>query len=244
MSSTSTEVTADMEPTATATAVVFDLFGVIAQTQTPEAQAVIFSVADRGGEAGSGIQYDAFWTAYWQMREPYDGSQISAAAYWHAVAAELGISFSAQQILDLIDADCDSWRNVDPAMVHLIEDLTESGLTVGLLSNIPAELALTFEPRNPWLNLMASVGFSCRIGHAKPQQGAYEWSARSLGLAPQEILFIDDRAGNVQAAEAFGMAGHVFTGIDAATEMIAKVTGWSPSGPGQPVDGQASAHRC
>lgn len=208
-----------------APAVVFDLFGVIAHTQSPAGQARILAAAGCDGEQG-----DAFWTAYWNLREPYDCGRVSASDYWRAVAGELGIAFTPKRIADLIEADGASWRTVDPAMIGLIESLAASGLTIGLLSNIPAELADEFEQRHSWLRLMASVGFSCRIGRAKPDPAVFAWCTRSLGLAAQDILFFDDRAENVAAAQAAGMQGHLFTGIESATDTIMRVTGKSHSG--------------
>ncbi|HEV2634845.1 MAG TPA: HAD family phosphatase [Actinocrinis sp.] len=195
-------------------AVLFDLFGVIADTQSPAGQARILSVADyRDAET--------FWPAYWGLRKSYDASELSGPDYWRAVAAELGTTFTAAQIAELIDADCASWRDVNPAMVALLENLAASGLTIALLSNLPSELADTFEPRNAsWLRLMASVGFSCRIGHAKPDAAAFAWSARALGLDPAGILFVDDRADNIEGARAVGMQGHVFTDVSTLAGVI------------------------
>ncbi len=50
-----------------------------------------------------------------------------------------------------------------------------------------------------------------RQGSAKPEPAAYEWCIRELGLPPGEVLFVDDRAENVDAARRLGLQGHVFT---------------------------------
>ncbi|MEV6954189.1 HAD-IA family hydrolase [Streptomyces sp. NPDC051183] len=51
--------------------------------------------------------------------------------------------------------------------------------------------------------------FSCRIGHAKPEPGAYE-CLHALGLEPGRILFVDDRPENIDAARSLGLQGHLF----------------------------------
>ena len=56
---------------------------------------------------------------------------------------------------------------------------------------------------------------SCNTGHRKPEPEAYLGPARTLGLAPSECLFVDDRPVNVEGAIAAGMPGVVFT--DAVT---------------------------
>ncbi|NED56561.1 HAD family phosphatase, partial [Micromonospora aurantiaca] len=56
--------------------IVFDLYGVIARTQTP---AAIRRIEELAGAPGP-----AFWDAYWACRPAYDAGQESAA-YWAAV---------------------------------------------------------------------------------------------------------------------------------------------------------------
>jgi putative hydrolase of the HAD superfamily len=131
------------------------------------------------------------------------------------VAGAIDATFPRARIAELIAADCDSWRAVDPRMLDLLDVLARRGLTLGLLSNIPPELADEYLQRHAWLGRFAVVGFSCRIGHVKPEPAAFDWCIRTLGVEPAGILFVDDREENVLAARARGMRGHLFT--DAAT---------------------------
>lgn len=48
---------------------------------------------------------------------------------------------------------------------------------------------------------------SCKTGVRKPDPEAYLGPARALGLDVSACLFVDDRPGNVEAAEALGMPG-------------------------------------
>jgi putative hydrolase of the HAD superfamily len=194
--------------------IVFDLFGVIADEASPSVRAGLLAAA--GGDVDS----DAFWSAYWTRRPPYDTGAVSGPAYWRSVAAELGTCFEPWRIARLIDADCEAWTAVDPRMTDLVEELVDAGHTIGLLSNIPLELAAEFELHHPWLDRLSVVGFSARIGHAKPSPAAFHWCVWSLGAAPSEILFVDDREENVLAAETAGLRGHLFTGIDVLRKTI------------------------
>jgi putative hydrolase of the HAD superfamily len=192
------------------TAVVFDLFGVIACAQSPTGQAETLAAA--GIPAG---RAEEFWRAYWELRPPYDRGRLAGPDYWRTVAAALDTTFTRAQTAGLIAADCGSWRVVDPQMLDLLDVLARSGLTLGLLSNIPPELADEFLRRHAWLSRFDVLGFSCRIGHVKPEPAAFDWCIRTLGVEPARILFVDDRDENVRAARARGMQGHLFT--DAAT---------------------------
>jgi FMN hydrolase / 5-amino-6-(5-phospho-D-ribitylamino)uracil phosphatase len=51
---------------------------------------------------------------------------------------------------------------------------------------------------------------SCLTGLRKPEDESFLNAARSLGLDPSALLFIDDRPVNCQAAEALGMPSIVF----------------------------------
>jgi HAD superfamily hydrolase (TIGR01509 family) len=53
---------------------------------------------------------------------------------------------------------------------------------------------------------------SCHSGHRKPSAHAFLGACETLGVAPADCLFVDDRSANVQAAEALGMPALHFTG--------------------------------
>lgn len=54
-------------------------------------------------------------------------------------------------------------------------------------------------------------GFSCRIGHAKPDPAAFRWCLDALAVPADQVVFVDDREENIQAARAIGMRCHLFT---------------------------------
>ncbi|MFD7785950.1 HAD family hydrolase [Streptomyces nojiriensis] len=184
-------------------AVLFDMFGVIARVQSPESMAVL--------ERTAGADPDRFWAAYWSERPPYDRGEVTGPDYWQAVCAHLGIPPDRRLTEELTAADLRSWSEIDQRMVDLLGRLADQGVVLGLLSNIPEDLAARYEATQPWLERFAVRGLSCRIGSAKPEPAAYEWCVRELGLPPEEILFVDDRAENVDAARRLGIQGHVFT---------------------------------
>src|SRR5579863_7696512 len=103
------------------------------------------------------------------------------------MADALGTTYSRARIAPLIAADCGSWRAVDPRMLDLLDTLARSGLKLGLLSNIPPELADDFLKRYGWLNRFAVLGFSCRIGHVKPEPAAFQWCIETMGVEPAGI---------------------------------------------------------
>ncbi|WP_330166848.1 MULTISPECIES: HAD-IA family hydrolase [Streptomyces] len=97
------------------------------------------------------------------------------------------------------------------ALGHADRRLAAAGRRIALLSNIPERLAVHYEERHAWLKPFQVRAFSCRIGHAKPEPGAYRWCLDALGTEAGRVLFVDDREENVRAAEAGGLRGHLFT---------------------------------
>ncbi len=181
----------------------FDLFGVIAYPQSTEGWDRLVDL--------TGASVPALWDAYWALRPPYDRAEVTGPEYWRQVAGALGSRFDDDRIAALVEADIDSWSRVDTRVIALIEELGASDRRLALLSNIPEELAAHYEARHSWFDHFRVRGFSCRIGHAKPDPDAYRWCLDALGTEPDRVLFVDDRPENVRAAEAIGLAGHLFT---------------------------------
>ncbi len=194
-------------------AIVFDLFGVIALPQAPEALRRIEGIA--------GVAPDELWEAYWAVREPYDTGQTSAD-YWAAVGGRVGVRFGDATVRELIAADLESWSEADPEMVKLVGELAAGGHTLGLLSNIVVDLIEVFEARHGgWLSRFTALTYSCDIGVAKPHPRAYEIAAERLGVAPADCVFFDDREVNVVAARAAGMRAEVFHSPDQVRDVLA-----------------------
>jgi len=191
--------------------VLFDLFGVIALDQRPGALAQMAASCDTSA--------DAFTKAYWDLRQPYDAGQQSAAEYWAAVLRLLSRPVDPGTIEKLRLADIDSWSRVDSRMVAFTQSL-RSRAKVAVLSNIPADHADAFLAAQPWMRNLDYLAFSGKINAAKPDPAAFHHCVTALHAAPADFLFIDDRAENVRAAQAIGMAGHVFTGFGDVVDAI------------------------
>ncbi|MFD7288837.1 HAD family hydrolase [Streptomyces sp. NPDC059863] len=195
----------------------FDLFGVIAHHQRLGALGRM--------AARCHAPTDAFTTAYWACRGPYDAGRQSASEYWTAVLRWLSRPVDAGTIEELRLIDIDSWSRVDKRMVAYARTL-RGAAEVALLSNIPEDHADVFLTEQPWLRELDHVAFSGKIKMAKPDPAAFHHCVIAMRAAPAEFLFIDDREENVRAAQAIGMNGHVFTGRD---ELAAAIGAWLPT---------------
>ncbi|WP_329551699.1 HAD family hydrolase [Streptomyces sp. NBC_00696] len=197
--------------------ILFDLFGVIARHQLPDALGKMAARCD--------TPTDAFTTAYWECRPPYDAGRQSAPEYWAAVLHKLSRPVDADTVEELRLTDIDSWSRVDEEMVAYVRSLREVA-EVALLSNIPADHADAFLAAQPWLYDLDHLAFSGRIKAAKPDPAAFQHCVAALRADPADFLFVDDREENVRAARAVGMDGHVFTGRG---ELAAVIGAWLPT---------------
>ena len=186
--------------------VVFDYGEVISREPTE---------ADREAlVARAGVAAEPFWAAYWAHREPLDQGTASIAEYWAAVANDLGVEWNAVDVHELWALDHRGWLSVDPGTLRVLHALADGGTRLALLSNAGADFS-------GWLRsgsfapLFERVFVSGELGLVKPHAAIYEHVIDELGITPSELLFVDNKAENVEGARAIGGDGHVFT--DAAS---------------------------
>ncbi len=99
-----------------------------------------------------------------------------------------------------------------PGSVDVLRDLHAAGVPQCGLTNWSHELYHAHAPaRFGFLGLLDHVVVSGTEQIAKPDPAIYLLAARRSGLPPEQLVFVDDKPGNVAAAEAVGMAGVVFT---------------------------------
>ena len=187
--------------------VLFDLYGVIALHQRPDALAQMAACCNAPA--------DAFAKAYWDLRQPYDAGQQSAPEYWTAVLQLLSRPVDSGTLETLRLTDIDSWSRVDSRMVDYAQSL-RSRAKVAVLSNIPADHADAFLAAQPWMRDLDYLAFSGKIKAAKPDPAAFHHCVTALHATPADFLFVDDREENARAAQATGMTGYHCTGDTAA----------------------------
>ena len=109
----------------------------------------------------------------------------------------------------------DSWLDFAPReiarSVRLMRALRASGVPVLALSNFGIgtfEVAVT---AYPFLAEFDQSYISGHLGCIKPDAEIYQHLEQGAGLPANRLLFADDRPENIDAAEARGWQGHLFT---------------------------------
>jgi len=160
-----------------------------------------------------GAAPERFGAAYWHYRDAYDRGSLNAADYWRNVAADLGRALDATTLAALIAADNAQWTQPNQAMIDWAAALQRAGIRTGVLSNLSGAMEDGVHAQFPWLQEFTHTTFSHRLGIAKPDAEIYRHAAEGLGVAPDEILFIDDREENVTAARAAGMVAILYRDV-------------------------------
>jgi putative hydrolase of the HAD superfamily len=184
--------------------VVFDYGEVISVTPSETDRAAILAVA--------GVPADAFWSSYWAHREPLDQGTISIPQYWALVAADLGATWSASTVQALWAADFRSWISVEPGTIDLIERLHAGGTRVALLSNAGSDFSGPFR-YSPMSQFFERMFVSAEMDAIKPDPAIYREVAEGLGITLEQMVFVDNKAENTDAAAALGATVHHFTGV-------------------------------
>jgi putative hydrolase of the HAD superfamily len=112
-----------------------------------------------------------------------------------------------------------------PATVALLHRLADAGHTLHYLSNMPAPYADLLE-RNDFFARFASGVFSARVHHNKPEPGIFAAAEQLFGVPPAELVFLDDHAPNVRAAQSRGW--HAVQFLDAEQAALdLRSSGWT-----------------
>ena len=188
--------------------VIFDYGEVISLTPSAADREVIAGLAGVGRESGP------FWRAYLAHRDGLDQGSAGVAAYWQAIAGDIGASWDDARVHELWAADFRSWLPINPGTIEVLADLKAGHTRLALLSNAGPDYGSYFR-RGPLADFFAACYVSGELGLLKPQPEIYRHALDGLGISAAEAVFIDDREPNVRGAEALGITGHLFTGVTA-----------------------------
>jgi len=161
----------------------------------------------------AGMDGEPFDKTYWDQRGDYDRGAIDGPTYWRRIAEAAGREFTPAQTERLIAADIALWMRTNPVMMEWVRALKSRGLKVAVLSNMPIEICRSMRQYAPWFGDFDYVCFSAEVKLAKPEPAIYEACVKALRSRPDECLFIDDRAENVEAARALGMRALKFVSV-------------------------------
>lgn len=183
-------------------AVVFDLGGVLIDWDPRHLYRSLFD----GDEAAMETFLATVCTPEWNRQQ-------DAGRPWFEAIATLIAEHPEQR--DLIEAYWERWPEtlgdaIRPT-VEVLAELHEAGVPLYALSNWSAETFPVARPRYPFLDWFDGIVISGEVRVSKPDRRIYEALLERHGLDAGAILFVDDVAENIAAAEALGIRSIRFT---------------------------------
>ena len=125
------------------------------------------------------------------------------------------VPYSPQRIRQIDVAMHQGVGDFFPETLRLISELRAKNISIALLSNALPNL------KDTALNLVDEdkVFVSYRLKLLKPDPEIYRQVLKQLNLHPHEVIFVDDKLKNVEAARKIGITSIVFTPENIVSEM-------------------------
>ncbi|MBV7377479.1 HAD family hydrolase [Maritimibacter dapengensis] len=189
-------------------------------TRHPRPEAVLFDIGnvlitwqpedrldEMVGETRRRLLFDA--VDMHAMTERFDRGEDFRAVVEETAAAH-------PDLADTIMLWHDRWLDLaSPVIDHsvrLLRALKARGVPVFALSNFGVDSFALSETRDRFLTEFDRRYISGHMGVTKPDARIYELVEADCGLAPETLLFTDDRQENIDAAKARGWQTHLFQG--------------------------------
>ena len=173
------------------------------------------------------LHRDEFRERYWRYRPDYDRGQ-TPLRYWSAVL-DRDLTRQRRRVERLTAVDVNGWTRLNSATLSTTLSIARRTRTrLALLSNAPEPLANDIE-HSHWVRHFDHRFYSCRLRRLKPEPGAFTDALRIMDAAPEQVLFIDDRAENTAAAAELGISTITFTSASALHHQLTRATESRPS---------------
>ncbi|MDN6332315.1 MAG: HAD family phosphatase [Micrococcaceae bacterium] len=156
-------------------------------------------------------------STYWAHRHSFDAGALDSPSYWSAVL-ERPVEPAEAENLDRLDTAL--WSHPDPRTREVLRSLESRGASMAVLSNMPARMSQIFEAEGWWTGYFAHLIFSGPLRLAKPDPRIYEHALATMGAEASDVVFIDDKRENIDAAAALGLETvHYTADTDLAAEL-------------------------
>ncbi len=174
--------------------IVFDFGGVIAEANVVQMKAFLLQSFQ--------INKDELSLALRNMQKSISQGK-SEQAYWEEYAASKNIILPKDWIVQF-GSIIDNSITLFPDTIALVKALQSQGYQTAMLSDV-TEYQAKIIRKMGYYDLFHPVLLSYEIGVQKPNPEAFKILISKLQTAPSNIIFIDDRFENVEAAKALGI---------------------------------------
>jgi len=195
-------------------AVVFDYGMVLTAPPEPKAYSELLRL--------TGLTRERLDHFYWADRHAFDEGKLNGLTFWRKVTTDAGLKLDVATIGELALWDARMWTTENPAMLAWQQMLKQRGILTAILSNIGDTVLANMLREHKWIPRFDVLVWSYQLHMAKPDEAIFRHTLKKLGTKPEETLFIDDKQVNIDAANAVGMKGLLFTDVEKLrTDLVA-----------------------
>ena len=187
-------------------AVIFDYGKVLSNSEDPDAQRKLIAL--------TGLERPDFDHHYWRHRHAYDMGRLNGHTYWVQVASDAGLSFTPDQIDELIETDVLMWTSLNEEMLCWVIALQEANIKTAILSNMGEDILAYMRQEFGWLAHFQHHTWSCELGICKPDPAIYLHTCQKLRVDPPQALFLDDKPENIATAAQVGLHAIQFDNVE------------------------------
>ena len=139
--------------------------------------------------------------------------RINEKEFWHAIGKELESKKLMNLNESLLDRIFRKRCSLNNSMINLSKELSQKGITVGILSNTePASYSVMENLTS--LDHFEYKFLSYNIGHLKPEPKIYHHVIDNIPFPKEELFFIDDLKSNVESARSEGIDSVQYSNYD------------------------------
>jgi FMN phosphatase YigB (HAD superfamily) len=158
-----------------------------------------------------------------QLPAMFNSGTVSLKYYLEALAMRLGTKLVHDSASRLRAGLVQTTPMPSSAMRALVKDLRASGYSVGLVSDVPAFIAVTIS-RFGGYDGFDTVALSCDRGCSKRTGQLYAAALSDLAASPQDALAVDDRPYALEGASEVGISRRILVdGFSDAEELATAI---------------------
>lgn len=194
--------------------IVFDFGGVIVRLPIEEDMHDVL--------VESGLNFETLWDGWRKYRDPYDHGKFDCKEMYRRIMGDLNLPFDNALLARLEEYDMRSWTHANPDTLALMKKLKAEGFKIGILTNMARQFAdmtfpVTFAEHTKTADALV---ISAHEDLIKPDPAIYDLMCKRIGLAPEELIFVDDLERNCIAACKCGWQAVQFTTVAEAEAKI------------------------
>lgn len=181
---------------------------------------VLVDLADPVAAIGLDMSQDEFWTLWLgsPQVQQFETGKLTVREFTDGLGAQLGFTDAAE-----FDRAIRRWQlPMFSGAEQALRRLTQS-YAVALLSNTNEIHWQQVASQTDVFDRFVKLFLSYKTGNAKPDPAAFREVSAHFACDPADILFFDDNAGNVTAAQEEGLQAVQVRGWTAVEEELARV---------------------